>query len=429
MSRRRTDNGQVVEMRVKTVSLKNFRNYESAKAELCPKRNIVIGDNAQGKTNFLEAIEIVARGGTPRANRDSELIRRGSDRMHLEIAFESRGFEEKVALSIAYTGTSKAGLRTTERQVKINGLSQAARTMKKLLVCVSFKSQDLNLLRGGPSYRRDWLDGMLTTIRPTAADALNRYAKVVTQRNRLLKNISERGRVTVTDQDELRVWDAQLTKLGAHVIKCRVALLDQLLPAAEKHQEHLSGNREILSASYLFKVAADRADAKDSDDLAESEPDTAEEGVGLQDLIRASEEEIAQRIMRQLKQRRAEEIARKQSVVGPHRDDIDFRLDGVSATSFASQGQQRSLVLSFKLAELACVTEVLEEPPILLLDDVLAELDLKRQAQLMSLVDGSMQTIITTTHVDSFQPQWLDHATFFRVESGSLAIYAHPVAI
>lgn len=412
-------------MRVKTVSLKNFRNYETARAELCPGRNIIIGDNAQGKTNFLEAIELIARGGTPRATRDSELIRRGQERMQLDIAFESRGFDETIALTIAHTGTLKGGLKSTERQVKINGLSQSARTMKRMLVCVCFKSHDLNLLRGGPSYRRDWLDDMLTTIKPAAADALNRYAKVVIQRNRLLKNIGERGKMTVTDQDELRVWDAQLTKLGAHIIKNRVALLNQLLPTAEDYQEHISGNRESLSASYHFKVSSERNDSSPGDN-GDEEPG---EGASLQDLNQATEEEIAARIMRELKQRRAEEIARKQSVVGPHRDDVMFMLDSVSATSFASQGQQRSLVLSFKLAELSCVTEVLEEPPILLLDDVLAELDLKRQAQLMSLVDGSMQTIITTTDVDGFRKEWLDSAAFFNVEAGKMAPSGHAVPI
>ena len=160
-------------------------------------------------------------------------------------------------------------------------------------------------------------------------------------------------------------------------------------------------------------------DGGDSDDF---DFKSATEKIGSHELDRASVAEVTSLLMRQLKALRFEEIRRKQTLIGPHRDDLRFLLNGADAIHFASQGQQRSLVLSFKLAELKAITDFLDEPPILLLDDVLAELDLSRQSLLMSVVGRDMQTIITTTHVTGFKPEWLEGASFLEVNDGSVHV-------
>jgi DNA replication and repair protein RecF len=246
--------------------------------------------------------------------------------------------------------------------------------------------------------------------------------------------------VTVSDGDQLKAWDTQLTRFGAQIIKQRMALISQLLPLAEQYQEHISGQRELLSAQYLLKGGEPKeatlayGDDEADIDSAESGKDTNDESrggreggnqterIGASQLNEASEDEVANLLINALKDLRYDEIRRKQTLLGPHRDDIQFSLNDKSAVYFASQGQQRSLVLSLKLAELTRVTESLNESPVLLLDDVLAELDLNRQALLMSLVAGDMQTVITTTHVSGFEPEWLRGARFLSVRGGTISI-------
>ena len=428
-------------MQVDRVTLSNFRNYTTACAELSPGRNILIGENAQGKTNFLEAIEIISTGRSDRSSSDLDLIRGGADEMRLEVDCRVAGSKESIALGLrrntAFDGMpgARQSAKPVEKFFKLNGLSQSnIKSIKRRLVTVSFKSQDLNLLRGGPKFRRDWIDSILTVLRPVHEDVLSKYLKVVTQRNRLLRQLFEKGRVSVTDNDQLKAWDTQLARFAAQIIKHRMALIAELLPEAESYQEHISGAREVLSAQYIFKCSDPRELAVTEDDeYAESEAggksQSSSSGKGsrpqslsAQELNAATEEEVANLIVIALKDLRYDEIRRKQTLLGPHRDDIQFSLNDKSAVYFASQGQQRSLVLALKLSELKRVTESLNEPPVLLLDDVLAELNLKRQGLLMSLVAQDMQTVITTTHVSGFKPEWLTGARFLSVNAGTLAV-------
>lgn len=396
-------------MRVKKVSLTNFRNYKRASVELSDGRNVLIGENAQGKTNFLEAIEIISLGRSTRAQQDGDLIRTGETDMRIELVFESGGAEATATFALA--PTDKPRTRGIERQIKVNGLTiGSAKSLRGRLVTVSFKSSDLNLLRGGPKFRRDWIDDILITLRPTYQDTMSKYLKSVAQRNRLLKLLFEKGKVSVEDQNQLRVWDEQTARFGATIIKQRLHLLNDLLPRAERHQEHISGKREKLTAEYVFRAK----ESKDDDEQTETDSVSADK------IVEQPEAELATSLMLLMKQRRYEEIARRQTLCGPHRDDIKFSLNGADAVEFASQGQQRSLVLACKLAELERVQENLSEPPILLLDDVLAELDLNRQGLLMSLVKNDTQTLITTTHVTGFKPEWVEGARFLDVFDGNV---------
>ena len=257
--------------------------------------------------------------------------------------------------------------------------------------------------------RRDWLDQVLVKLRPGFAEVVSQYEKIVQQRNKLLRLCFERGQAP--DEEEIKVWDIQLARVGARLVKARAAVLEKLLPQAEANLTRVSGLKERLSAVYLFRVRQ-----RDVEEDGE-----ADANLRLAELLAMKEEDLAKRIYLNLKDRRAEEVVRKQTLTGPHRDDVVFAINDFAAHAFASQGQQRSLVLALKLAELKLVEEALSEPPLLLLDDVLAELDLSRQGMLMELVKDDMQTLITTTHLDGFRPEWLVGAQITRVEAGVLS--------
>lgn len=411
-------------MHIRSIQLKNFRNYQEQVLELAPGKTILIGENAQGKSNLLEAIEVASLGKSSRTNDDQDLIAWQQNKMTIEVAFEKNGFAESLGITLAKPQAGK-GVRL-ERKIHVNGVSQnSVRGLLGKLVCVSFTTEDLNLLRGGPSYRRNWIDDIICRMKPIYHEDLSAYQKVVTQRNKLLKTLFEKGRITVTDQDELLAWDKQLARFGAKVIKERLKLLESLLPLAENFQRHLSGQKEVLQADYVFQAARQASTNEAYDDQADDSTDSTDneqtKSISVSRLSQSEPAEVAAILLALLKQKRSQEIGRKQTLLGPHRDDITFSLNGAQASAFGSQGQQRSLVLSLKLAELSLLSQALEEPPVLLLDDVLAELDLKRQGLLMSAVKEDLQTIITTTHLSKFEPAWLAGAKVFQVNQGQIA--------
>jgi DNA replication and repair protein RecF len=447
-------------MHVSRVNLSNYRNYPSCDVQLQRGRNILVGENAQGKTNLLEAIELLATGRAVRAESDGDLIRWQSLRMSAELDFDSRQGEQtlKIAMvrGVAHTPTtaspasdgageaaavlaaaastaSGAALKRIQKQIAVNGVTQkSVSDLLGRLVVVSFKSHDLNLLRGGPKYRRDWLDALILKLRPAFHEVFTNYKKSIAQRNRLLRHIFEKGKVLVSDQDQLLVWDKQVARYGARIIKTRLHVLSLLLPIAEDNQSQISRQKEALTIRYLFK-ASDTGDEQTfgfddgsgegvEDSSVQDDASVSTGPLNAAQLAAMEEIELAKTLMRLLKEKRYEEIRRKQTLVGPHRDDLVLCLNGADAVTFASQGQQRSIVLSLKLGELALIKDTLDETPVLLLDDVLAELDEFRQGLLMSVVEQGMQTIITTTHISGFAPHWLEGAVIYRVNDGNTII-------
>jgi len=409
-------------MLVKSVTLTNFRNYKSQEVAFSPERNIIIGDNAQGKTNLLEAIEFVTCGKSYRTSSDGELILAGSGRALVEVEYTIGNYDEKVSILISTKAASgKTNRIATEKQIKINGVLKGnSRSLRGHLVTVAFTSRDLDLLRGGPAHRRDWIDSLAGTLKRTFEPTLSRYHKTVAQRNRLLKAIFDKsGRFSSTDQDQLKVWDQQVAALGAQVIKQRVEALARALPIAERYQSRMSGASEKLTAEYFFYVSSsENAYGSQYDDGDFGSRRETPRGISHAELLAMEEREIASRLMNFFRLRRRDEIARRQTLSGPHRDDVRFALNGACATAYASQGQQRSLVLSLKLAELELTKEHIGEPPVLLLDDVMAELDLNRQGFLVASVESGMQTLITTTHTTGFKREWLEGATYISVANG-----------
>jgi DNA replication and repair protein RecF len=245
-------------MLIRKVTLYNYRNYERASVELGPGRNILIGDNAQGKTNFLESIEYVSHGSSWRAAQDLDLIKLGARDMKIDIDYTLNNSPESIMVAMRRNpppGSPESanpaggrGVKQLEKAFKLNGLRQSSlKAIAHRLVSVSFKSHDLNLLRSGPKFRRDWIDAILSVLKPQYKTVAASYQKIILQRNRLLKQLFEKGRVSVSDNDQMRAWDEQTAKFGAQIIKERIALINTLLPVAEGYQETLSGNRETLT--------------------------------------------------------------------------------------------------------------------------------------------------------------------------------------
>ncbi len=415
-------------MLIKQLSLSNFRNYAHASLDLHPGINILVGENAQGKTNFLEAIELLSTGQSSRTSVESEFIRHGKEKMHIEMHFQARQTDESLALSLFHAEElSHAQTSINEKQKKrtifVNGVTYSL--MKKLrgrLTTVGFNSFDLNLVRGGPGFRRDWIDSVITRLKPSFYEQLSKYQKVIQQRNKLLKSLYENNHLSARDNGELDAWNEQAANYGSTIIYWRYKILQEIIEKAKDYLALISDQNESLSMLYRCRGLIGENNEKEQFASQNFFDTSVFGGSSGEKSYLQNEKDIAQMLLHSLNKRRLEEIVRGQTLSGPHRDDIVFLLNNKEATAFASQGQQRSLVLALKLSELALVKEHLLEPPILLLDDVLAELDLKRQSLLMSQINSDMQTIISTTHVSSFDSALLENAHFYKVKSGTIAV-------
>ncbi|HMY05354.1 MAG TPA: DNA replication and repair protein RecF, partial [Candidatus Obscuribacter sp.] len=266
-------------MFVSRLTVKNFRNYQDASLSLHPVRNLLIGDNAQGKTNLLEAIELLCNIKSGRATSDRDLILAGAESTLIEITYVCQGIEETVSLILSL----KPRL---SRVLKVNGMKVSRSELGGLsrLTAVSFSTRDLALVRGGPKERRDWLDQVLVKLRPGFAEVVSQYEKIVQQRNKLLRLCFERGQAP--DEEEIKVWDIQLARVGARLVKARAAVLEKLLPQAEANLTRVSGLKERLSAVYLFRV-------KQRDVEEDGEEDA---NLRLAELLAMKEEDLAKRI-------------------------------------------------------------------------------------------------------------------------------------
>jgi DNA replication and repair protein RecF len=380
------------------LELKQFRNYRHQEITFRAPKTILVGDNAQGKSNLLEAILLMATLRSHRVSRDRDLVQHQMPMAEI-IAQVSR---DHVPLEL--------GLRlrqTSKRTLTINGVTQTKQTdFLGQINAVLFSCLDLDLVRGSPETRRSWLDLVLVQLEPVCLGLLQQYAKILKQRNALLKSI--KGSLTgnsaksdssqlsdhpAPDTTQLALWDAQIVTVGTRIMRRRCRLLQRLTPLAQKWHDAISGGTEILSIQYQPKF-----------DFTHDDPP----------------ELVQQRFLDTLQQKKYLEYYQGTSLVGPHRDEVILTINQTPAKEYGSQGQQRTLVLALKLAELELLELVLGQPPLLLLDDVLAELDLHRQDQLLGAIANRVQTVITTTHLGVFDAQWLDSANILRVENGRI---------
>lgn len=374
-------------MYLQTLQLRQFRNYQDTRVDFLAPKTILVGNNAQGKSNLLEAVELLATLRSHRMARDRDLVREGE-----LIGQMSATIERK-------TGTSDLSLtlrRNGRRTVALNG-EPLRRQLDFLgvLNAVQFSSLDLELVRGGPEQRRNWLDTLLIQLEPVYAYILQQYNQVLRQRNAFLKR--EQGRAGSRDDElgsELAVWDVQLATTGTRVIRRRARAIERLAPIAQAWHASISGSTEILQVRYAPNVP-----------LEQDHP-----------------EEVQRAFLEKIDQRAVAEQHQGTTLVGPHRDEVELTINQTPARLYGSQGQQRTLVLALKLAELKLIEEVVGEAPLLLLDDVLAELDPNRQNQLLDAIQDRFQTLITTTHLGSFDSQWLKASQILSVHAGHISL-------
>lgn len=358
-------------MRIKRLGLKNYRNLQNVELKFESMKTLIIGKNAQGKTNILESIYFLSDLKSPRTSTVSDLIKFGEEKFEISAEIEKNNTD--IELDFYYDKDKK-------REFKINKVKSRAKDFKSIVKTVLFSTKDLLLLRGTPQDRRDWLDRAISQIYPAYDERLSKYEKIRIQKSNLLKN-------EIIDETLYDIYNEQLIITGANIIFLRKKFLKEIQKIAEQKHKIIS-DTEIFGLKYTCP----------EDDI----------------------ESICEYLKNELLKRRREEFARKQACVGPHRDDIQFTINNLDATKFASQGQQRTLVLSLKLSELEIIREKMGYSPILLLDDVLAELDEIRQNYLLKSIEKDTQTIITSVDTILFEEEFLKDVKIYKVDKGEI---------
>ena len=377
-------------MYLKSLHLRSFRNYVDRQIEFTAQKTILVGNNAQGKSNLLEAVELLASLKSHRTSRDRELVLDSASVGQVEATVERAYGTSQLRMVFRKQGrrTVAVNRENLRRQLDFLGVLNA----------VQFSSLDLDLVRGAPDSRRSWLDSLLIQLEPVYSSILQQYNQVLRQRNALLKKIRAANQddaiASIEDYEpELRLWDEQLAAAGSRITRRRARVLARLAPIARSWHKRISGN-ELLEIDYLPNV-----------EWTEDDP------------VR-----VQQAFLEEIRQHRTiEQKYQGKTMVGTHRDRIEFTINQTPARYYGSQGQQRTLVLALKLAELKLIEEVVGEPPLLLLDDVLAELDPNRQKQLLEVIGNRFQTIITTTHIDTFDRNWIEDSQILAVEAGKIS--------
>lgn len=380
-------------MFLKSLNLVNFRNYEKLKLNFNKNKTVIVGDNAQGKTNLIEAIYFLATLSSSRVSSDSEFVLWGQPHAFIN-ADVSRSSGVSSELDVVITpGSSKI--------LKLNKVNKKSyKEFLGQLIAVSFSSIDLFLLRGTPRDRRKWIDISICQLYPAYYDKLQTYNKIRDQKKAFLKTFNGySNNLSSFQTNMLDSWNEQITIAGSNIIYLREKYLKEIFPFAKDKCYQISGESDLLNVSYECSLGFDF-------DCEKSEL--------------PSVEKIKLTYERQIEAKTEEEIIRGQVIVGPHRDDIGFCINDKDAKLFASQGQQRTIVLSVKLAELDLIKHSLREEPLLLLDDVLAELDISRQKFLFDSIGSENQTIITTTDLDSFKKEWLEGVDILKIDKGKI---------
>lgn len=357
-------------MIIKSLELMDYRNYPSLSIKFDQGTNILYGDNAQGKTNILEAIYVSATTKSHRGSKDREIIRFGREEAHIRTYLERDGAETRVDMHLR--GSKSKGIAIDGQKIKKAG------DLLGLLNVVFFSPEDLGIIKNGPAERRRFVDMELCQLDSFYLYNLNHYNRIVNQRNKLLKDMYMNPDL----KDTLNIWDSQLVSFGSKIIERRKLFEKQLSEIIFEIHGRLSGGKEKLRMVY--------------------EPDVSIEG--FEKTLFLSQDR---------------DIKLKQTTVGPHRDDFSFFVENMDLRRYGSQGQQRTAALSLKLSEIELVKRIAKDNPVLLLDDVLSELDSSRQNYLLGSI-GDIQTIITCTGLEDFVGSRLKINRVFKVAGGEV---------
>jgi DNA replication and repair protein RecF len=359
-------------MYFKEIELNNFRNYENLKIDFHKKVNIIVGNNAQGKTNLIEGLYIMSLGKSFRTSKDSEMIKFGCEMAHVKTVYCRD--DRDVTIEIGFLKNKKS--------IKIDGVKKKkASDLLENIYIVVFSPDDLKIVKEEPEKRRRFIDRELCQMKPVYFDSFSRYKRVLAQRNFMLKEESP-------DMSMLDIWDEELCEHGSRIILERKKFIEKLREISRDIHHDLTEKREALDIKY-------------------------ESDIPLKDNLREQKEAFREILYSY----RKKDLKRRNTGHGPHRDDLCITVDGVDVRSYGSQGQQRSAALSLKLAEIKLIYEETGENPVLLLDDVLSELDRMRQKQLINSF-GDIQIFITTTEITEDLKKQLNDHSIFEVKNG-----------
>ncbi|WP_181350769.1 DNA replication/repair protein RecF [Thalassobacillus sp. CUG 92003] len=370
-------------MHISELSLRSFRNYNDLSLTFDDQINVIIGDNAQGKTNLMEAIYLLAFSRSHRTPRDKELIQWDKEYAKIKGSIIKRNRRFPLEIIISNKG-KKAKLNHIEQK----RLSDYIGAMN----VVMFAPEDLNLVKGSPQVRRRFIDMEIGQVQPAYVYHLAQYQKVLKQRNSLLKDLQRKPEA---DRTMLAVLTDQLIEHGALIVERRFRFLQLLRKWAAPIHEGISRQLEALEITYDASV-------KVSEDM------------DLETIVPIYQEKFTDI--------ETKEVERGTTLAGPHRDDLMFFVNGKDVQTYGSQGQQRTTALSLKLAEIELIKSEVGEYPILLLDDVLSELDDFRRSHLLHTIQGKVQTFVSTTSVEGIEHEVIDQAGIFRVDNGTIDI-------
>jgi len=384
------------------LALTNYRNYAAQELELAPGNVLLLGENAQGKTNILEAAFLLATGRADRATTDADLIAweaREEAQPFARVEGKAQRRSGDVAVEVTIVGRPGAqGRLVASKRFKLNGVARRGTDVAGTILAVLFTTDDMELVKGSPGGRRRYLDIMLTQADRAYARALSKYGKVVTQRNALLKRIQEGD----AKADELEYWDGELAADAAYIAVERARAVEQIAREARDAHGRLSGEREAFEVAYDARLV----DGWPAERLAASEAADA-----------------AEAFLAKLRAVRSRDIAAGVTLSGPHRDDLIMTIGGEAAASFASRGQQRTAALALRLAEARLLEGRSGERPLLLLDDVLSELDESRRASVLAAFDAD-QALITSADPDRFPASFVAESQVWRVAAGVASLIA-----
>lgn len=359
-------------MYIESLELKNYRNYESLHINFDEGTNILLGDNAQGKTNILEAMYVCGTTKSHRGSKDKELIRFEEDESHIRLFLVRNGVRHKIDMHLK---------KNKAKGAAIDGVPiKKASELFGMIHFVFFSPEDLNIIKNGPHERRKFMDSELCQINRIYLAQLSNYNKIVLQRNKLLKDIAFSSHL----KDTLDIWDEQMVAYGSVLIEERARFIKHINGVLKEIHRNITGGKEEIELIY--------------------EPNVKKEEFGKKLLLD-----------------REKDLRQKLSSTGPHRDDFCVKVNGIDIRKFGSQGQQRSAALSLKLSEIYLVRNIIQDQPVLLLDDVLSELDSSRQKYLLGSI-RDIQTFITCTGVEEFVQNQFPLNRIFQVINGRVSV-------
>ena len=409
------------------LSLTHFRNYAHLDLDFTHRLTLLQGDNAQGKTNLLEAVYLLATSKPVHAQTEREVVDWQAQEEpipYCRVAAQVRAGEGERPLELEVIFTPRSDGLNFTKQVKVNGVGKRSMDLIGLLRAVLFLPEDIRLVDGGPGERRRYLDIALCQIDPAYCRSLSEYQKVLAQRNSLLKALREQGVQAASPavDAQLGFWDEKLVQHGAIALAKRQNFVAELDVLARQRHADLSGGRETLYVEYLPSFNYGPLDEGEyrrwraGNRLGE---DGMSGDAGLA-AFTVTPEAVAQRFTRRLGERRRRELAAGATLYGPHRDDLRLLANGRDLRAYGSRGQQRSAALALKLAEVQAMTASTGSAPLLLLDDVMSELDANRRSTLLAALEGVEQAILTTTDWDDFTPEFRAAAQCLHVRAGEV---------